>query len=127
KGGSGGSGSSKGGKGCGKYGYYGPGKAPTASPKIGAGSSEPPAIVPLSTEDKPIKVTDEEAADVKPNSGQVRDSCLKAFELGFPEQGWASESSLEDFAANMAPSAFFASPMGGGEGAEMQGFAEGDL
>ncbi|KAL7517484.1 hypothetical protein ACHAWF_000128, partial [Thalassiosira exigua] len=91
----------------------------------------------LSIEDKPIEVnpvnatpaktTEEEAADVKPNSDRVRDSCLKAFELGFPDQGWASESSLEDFAANMAPSAFFASPMGGGEGAEMQGFAEGDL
>ncbi|KAL7533715.1 hypothetical protein ACHAWF_004598 [Thalassiosira exigua] len=85
-------------------------------------------------EDSAEEVTEDEAeTEAEANDpNQVRVRCRNAVELAFPSQGWASESSLKLFAANVVSGdhqseTHFARPMGGGPGSQLTDFTGDDL
>lgn len=65
------------------------------------------------------------------DTNQVREYCINAFELAFPKQQWTSEDNLLAFADNVSTSrqsdTYFACPLGGGTGSELENFSGGDL
>lgn len=65
------------------------------------------------------------------DADQIRAHCIDAFELAFPKQQWTSENDLRAFTANVSTDrkadTFFAFPLGGGPGSELNDFTRGDL
>lgn len=65
------------------------------------------------------------------DADQVRAHCINAFELAFPKQQWTSENDLRAFTDNVSTDrkadTFFACPLGGGPGSELNDFTGGDL
>eukprot|EP00970_Alexandrium_tamarense_P013265 scaffold3301_cov127-Alexandrium_tamarense.AAC.5 len=65
------------------------------------------------------------------DADQVREYCINAFELAFPKQQFTSEDNLRAFADNVSSDrkgdTYFACPLGGGIGSELENFTGGDL
>ena len=65
------------------------------------------------------------------DADQVRAHCINAFELAFPKQQWTTENDLRAFADNVSTEhkadTFWACPLGGGPGSEMNDFTGGEL
>eukprot|EP00970_Alexandrium_tamarense_P000698 scaffold85_cov145-Alexandrium_tamarense.AAC.2 len=65
------------------------------------------------------------------DADQVREYCINAFELAFPKQQFTSEDNLRAFADNVSSDCkgdtYFACPLGGGIGSELENFTGGDL
>ena len=61
----------------------------------------------------------------------IRAHCINAFELAFPKQQWTTENDLRAFVDNVSTErkddTYFACPLGGGAGSELENFTSGDL